>query len=63
VSRGSLEFVFVVGADGIAQLRYVSTGSAQGDAVEVLSGLNAGERVIDAPAERDLGGKRIEARR
>jgi len=63
VSRGSLEYVFVVGADGIAQLRYVSTGNTQGDAVEVLSGLNAGERVIEAPGERDLGGKRIEAGR
>jgi len=63
VSRGSLEVVFVVGSDGIAQLRYVSTGNTQGDAVEALSGLNAGERVIEAPGERDLGGKRIEAAR
>jgi RND family efflux transporter MFP subunit len=63
VARGSLEAVYVVGADGIAQLRYVSTGTAHADALEVLSGLSAAERVVEAPGERDLGGKRIEAGR
>jgi len=31
-----------------------------GDAVEVLSGIAAKEKLVDDPADRDLNGKRIE---
>ena len=48
-------------ADGIAQLRYLTLGAAAGELVEVLSGLSAGEKLVDDPADRDLAGKRIEA--
>jgi len=52
VSRfGQLERIFVVGPDNRAQLRLVKTGASRGDLVEVLSGLDDGERVIAvAPA-------------
>ncbi len=38
----------------------LTLGAAQGDLVEVLSGISAGEKLVDAPADRDLAGKRIE---
>ncbi len=62
VTRGSLPCAYVLDSNGIAQLRYVTTGAAQGSMVEVLSGVSAGEKLIDNPADRDLAGKRIEAR-
>lgn len=61
VSRGSLTCVYVLDAQGIAQLRYLMLGTARGSLVEVLSGLSAGEKLVDTPSDRDLAGKRIEA--
>jgi RND family efflux transporter MFP subunit len=60
VTHGSMQSVYVVGQDQIAAVRYISTGNVHGDEAEVLSGLSAGESVVSSPAERDLGGKRIE---
>jgi RND family efflux transporter MFP subunit len=60
VLRGSLSCVYVLDGRGIAQLRYLTLGAAQGNLVEVLSGVSAGERLVDAPSDRDLAGKRIE---
>jgi multidrug efflux pump subunit AcrA (membrane-fusion protein) len=60
VARGSLNCVYVLDGQGIAQLRYITLGGAQGNLVEVLSGVSAGEKLIDAPSDRDLAGKRIE---
>jgi hypothetical protein len=51
----------VLDSQGIAQLRYLTLGSPQGDLVEVLSGVSAGEKLVDAPSDRDIAGKRIEA--
>jgi cobalt-zinc-cadmium efflux system membrane fusion protein len=59
--RGSLACVYALGADGLAQLRYVTLGSAHGNQVEILSGLAAGERLVNNPGDRDLAGKRIES--
>ena len=60
VTRGSLDCVYVLDSQGIAQLRYVTLGALQGDLVEVLSGISAGERLVDLPSDRELAGKRIE---
>jgi RND family efflux transporter MFP subunit len=60
VERGALKGVYVVGPDKIASLRYISLGNVTGDQVEVLSGLNANEAIVLSPADRDLGGKKIE---
>ena len=60
--HGQLQTVYVVGENGIATLRYITLGSEQPLGREVLSGLNAGETVVSAPAGRDLAGKRIEVR-
>jgi hypothetical protein len=59
VARGSLNCVYVLDGQGIAQLRYVTLGATQGNLVEVLSGISAGERLVDNPSDRDLSGKRV----
>jgi multidrug efflux pump subunit AcrA (membrane-fusion protein) len=61
VVRGSLACAYVLDGNGIAHLRYVTRGSSHGDAVEALSGIAANEQLVDAPGDRDLAGKRIEA--
>jgi multidrug efflux pump subunit AcrA (membrane-fusion protein) len=61
VMRGSLACAYVLDSKGIAQLRYLTLGAQQGDLTEVLSGISSGEKLVDAPADRDLAGKRIEA--
>ena len=60
VIRGSLACAYVLDSNNIAQLRYVTLGLPHGDAVEVLSGIAANERLVNDPADRDLAGKRIE---
>jgi RND family efflux transporter MFP subunit len=59
VQRGQLQGVYVVGLDGIVSLRYITLGAAANDQVEVLSGLQEGEKLIAAPEGRELGGKQI----
>ena len=60
VARGSLSCVYALDGHGIAQLRYITLGAAQGNLVEVLSGVSAGEKLVDLPSDRELAGKRIE---
>jgi len=60
VARGSLSCAYVLDSQGIAQLRYLTLGATQGDIVEVLSGVSTGEKLVDAPSDRDIAGKRIE---
>ena len=55
-ARGGLEIAWVVGPDGRATLRYVRTGARAGGSIEILSGLEAGERVVlDPPADLEAG--------
>ena len=46
---GQMERVFVVGENNRAVLRLVKTGATRGERLEILSGLDAGERVVVAP--------------
>lgn len=62
VTRGQLESVFVVDDGAVARLRLVTTGRAAGDRVEVLSGLEPGERIVVGGAERLSDGRRVEPR-
>jgi len=62
VQRGSLECAYVLDAGGVAQLRYITLGPSQGAQVEVLSGVSAGEKLVDQPGDRDFAGKRVEVR-
>ncbi len=61
-SRGQLEAVYVLDSARIANLRYVTLGELVGEQVEVLSGVDGGEKLVAAPANQDLSGKKIEAR-
>ena len=60
VQRGSLPCAYVLDAHSVAQLRYLTLGAQHGDNVEVLSGIAAGEKLVDAPEDRDLAGIQIE---
>ncbi len=61
VERGQLQGVFVVGPNDLANLRYVTLGRPTGTSVEVLAGLQDGERLVAKPGDLDLSGKRVEA--
>jgi multidrug efflux pump subunit AcrA (membrane-fusion protein) len=63
VQRGQLTFVYLVDADGNARLRLVRPGPRRGERVEVLSGLNADERVIVTKADGVKDGERVIAGR
>ena len=63
VLRGSLACAYVLDSQGIAQLRYITLGETHGNLVEVLSGISAGEKLVNQPSDRDLEGKRIKAER
>ena len=50
------EFVFVVGPDGKVERRAITLGSGAGDSVEVVAGLNAGDRVVlEGPDDLSAG--------
>jgi hypothetical protein len=46
--------------NGIANLRYVTLGRTAEKEVEVLAGLQDGDRLAASPGGLDLNGKRIE---
>jgi len=60
IMRGSLPCAYVLDGNDIAELRYVTLGTLQGDQVEILSGMPGNQRLVDSPADRNLSGKRIE---
>jgi len=62
IERGQLQGVYVIDSEQIADLHYVTLGRTSSQQVEVLSGLEGGEKIIAAPGDRELGGKRIVAR-
>ena len=57
---GQMERVFVVGSDNRAVLRLVKTGDQRGNQVEILSGLDDGDRVILAPTAGMREGQTLE---
>jgi RND family efflux transporter MFP subunit len=59
VERGQLRGVYVIDANRMSGLRYITLGKTTGQQVEVLSGLQDGERIAAAPGTRELGGKQI----
>jgi hypothetical protein len=61
VKQGQVEKVFVVDG-GTARGRLVTTGLAHGSAIEVLSGLKAGESVVSPVPASLQDGSRIEVR-
>src|SRR5437763_13177141 len=61
VERGQLQSVFVV-ADGAARSRMITTGKRLAGAVEVLSGISEGEKVVAPPPAGLTDGARVETR-
>jgi len=61
VQRGQMELVFVE-TNRIAQLRLVKTGKRAGDEVELVSGVEAGERVVTEGAAQLRDGQPLEIR-
>jgi RND family efflux transporter MFP subunit len=59
--KGQLEIVFVA-ADGKAQLRLVKTGKRFGNEVELVSGLEAGEKVVTEGAASLTDGQPVEVK-
>ena len=54
-AEGKQSYVFVVAGDRVDR-RAVTTGGTDGDRIEVIAGLNAGERVVlSPPAELATG--------
>ena len=61
VERGQLQGVFVLDQNKVASLRYITLGKPSGVEVEVLAGLQNGERLVTKPGAVDLNGKHVEA--
>jgi RND family efflux transporter MFP subunit len=61
VERGQLQGVYVLDENKIASLRYVTLGHSSGPEVEILAGLEDGEKLVSKPGDRELSGKQIEA--
>jgi len=61
VARGQLQGVYVLDNNHMASLRYVTVGKSSGAQVEVLAGVQDGERLVAKPGELELSGKRVEA--
>lgn len=59
VERGALTSVWVVDGQNIARMRLVKPGMVQGDRVEILAGLSAGERVVTGGVEKVVEGVEV----
>jgi len=61
---GGSDGVFTIGArDNVARLSMITVGEEFGDRVEVLSGIEEGDRVALSPIDRLSDGARVEVRR
>jgi RND family efflux transporter MFP subunit len=62
VERGQLQGIYVLDQNKVAGLRYITLGRPSAGQVEVLAGLQAAETLVADPGNRELSGKKIEAR-
>jgi membrane fusion protein, multidrug efflux system len=60
MQRGQLTSLYCVDEQSIARLRIVRTGKTFGGLIEVLSGLNAGERIVATDTARVADGSRVQ---
>ena len=61
VAEGETNFVFKIGADATVEKRPVTLGMRQGGKVEVLSGLEGGDRVVRAGHQKLFPGAKVTA--
>jgi RND family efflux transporter MFP subunit len=59
VEKGQLTGLYAVDPQGIVTYRLIRTGKAREGGIEVLSGLNAGDRIITAGLEKAIDGGQI----
>ncbi len=62
VKRGELQMVFLKGKDGKAKMQIIRTGKKLGDKVEVISGLNGGEKIATTSLNKIFDGVKLEAK-
>jgi len=60
IEHGELQGVFVVRPDGTVEYRLVKTGKTFGDQIEILSGLDNGEKVAVSQTDQLRDGARVE---
>jgi multidrug efflux pump subunit AcrA (membrane-fusion protein) len=60
VSRGQLTGVYWIDPERTARFRLVRTGNAEGENIEVLSGLRAGDRYVVEPGVQIADGMKVE---
>jgi multidrug efflux system membrane fusion protein len=60
LQRGQLLSVFIIDSSNIVRLRLIKTGKKYDDRLEVLSGLNDGERIVIEGMERVKEGDRVQ---
>src|SRR5687767_5989696 len=58
-AEGNQSYAFVVSGEGAVDRRAVSVGGADGDRVEVIAGLTAGERVVISPPPELASGAKV----
>jgi RND family efflux transporter MFP subunit len=58
-TEGDRSYAFVVLSAGVVDRRAVTTGGIDGDRLEVLAGLNAGERVVVSPPPELASGAQV----
>lgn len=63
VRRGQLASVFVLGNDRVMRTRLVTLGEPQGDRVEVLSGIDAGETIVTRVTDAMRDGVKVASER
>jgi len=59
VNRGQLHGLYIVDGENILHYRLVRIGRQHGEQVEILAGLEAGERYVVSGAERAVNGARL----
>jgi RND family efflux transporter MFP subunit len=62
-TENNQSYVFVVGPENIVERRAVRTGGPDGDRLEVIAGLRAGDRVVIAPPPTLQAGMKIEIKK
>jgi RND family efflux transporter MFP subunit len=60
--REGIHYVYAVDSSGRARLRIVTTGAAEGDRIEILSGLEEGARIVTGDREGITDGARVSER-
>ena len=58
-TEGNQTYAFVVSNTGVVDRRAVTTGGIDGDRLEILAGLNAGERIVVSPPATLTNGVRV----